>query len=114
MSLTHAEFLRRFEQHILPRGFVKIRHSGFLSHQNKGERLAAICQQLEIAAPAPKVALPVEVLAAMTYGIDIKTCSVCKVGRLALKGSYVNIASVGVELVNVNELHSRGSPKKIR
>jgi hypothetical protein len=114
MSLTHAEFLRRFEQHILPRGFVKIRHSGFLSHQNKGERLAAICQQLKIAAPAPKVALPVEVLAAMTYGIDIKKCSVCKVGRIALIGSYVNITNFGVALVNVNDLHNRGSPKKIR
>src|SRR5690606_14772794 len=29
MTLTHEEFLRRFEQHILPKGFVKIRHSGF-------------------------------------------------------------------------------------
>jgi len=29
MTLSHEEFLRRFEQHILPKGFVKIRHSGF-------------------------------------------------------------------------------------
>ena len=31
MSLEGAEFLRRFCQHILPRGFVRIRHYGLLS-----------------------------------------------------------------------------------
>lgn len=58
MTLSQEEFLRRFEQHILPKGFVKIRHSGFLSHQHKTERLQSICKQLDIAAPAPKVKLP--------------------------------------------------------
>ena len=31
MTLTAAEFLRRFLLHVLPRGFVRIRHFGFLS-----------------------------------------------------------------------------------
>ena len=31
MTLTAMEFLRRFVQHILPRGFVRIRQSGFLA-----------------------------------------------------------------------------------
>jgi hypothetical protein len=31
MMLPHAEFLRRFEQHILPKSFMKIRHAGYLS-----------------------------------------------------------------------------------
>ncbi|MCO5248180.1 MAG: transposase [Chitinophagales bacterium] len=48
MPLSHEEFLRRFEQHILPKGFVKIRHSGFLSHQNKNERLSSICSELDL------------------------------------------------------------------
>jgi hypothetical protein len=30
-QLTGEEFLRRFFQHVLPRGFVRIRHFGFLS-----------------------------------------------------------------------------------
>ncbi len=72
MTLSHGEFLRRFEQHILPKGFVKIRHSGFLSHQHKGERLKSSAQ------PAPKVNLPVATLAVMTYGVDITQCSVAK------------------------------------
>ena len=30
MTLTAEEFLRRFVQHVLPKGFVKIRHYGLL------------------------------------------------------------------------------------
>ena len=29
MTLTAAEFIRRFLQHVLPRGFQKVRHYGF-------------------------------------------------------------------------------------
>ena len=113
MTLSHEEFLRRFEQHILPKGFVKIRHSGFMSHQHKGRRLAMICEQLNIAVPPPKVKLPVSVLAAAKYGVDITVCSICKIGKLVLVVTYINIAKEGVHLVNANELHTRGSPRKI-
>lgn len=108
MILSHQEFLRRFVQHILPKGFVKIRHSGFLSHQHKGERLKMICEQLQIMAPPPKVALPVAVLSAMTYGVDISKCSACKSGTMELVATYVNVSSVGVQLVNVAQLNARG------
>lgn len=30
MELPAPEFIRRFEQHILPKGFTKIRHYGYL------------------------------------------------------------------------------------
>ena len=113
MTLSHEEFLRRFEQHILPKGFVKIRHSGFLSHQHKGKRLAMICEQLNIATPPPKVKLPVSVLAAAKYGVDITQCSICKTGKLVLVATYINIAKEDVHLVNADELHTRGSPRKI-
>ena len=33
MTLSGAEFLRRFVQHILPRGFVRIRQYGFLANR---------------------------------------------------------------------------------
>jgi hypothetical protein len=39
--LSRDEFLRRFEQHILPKGFVKIRHYGYLQNRGKYERLHA-------------------------------------------------------------------------
>jgi len=45
MTLTATEFLRRFFLHVLPKGFVRIRHFGFLSNRSRAERLP-LCQQL--------------------------------------------------------------------
>ena len=39
MSLTHEEFLRRFLQHILPKGFPRIRYFGFLANRRRAESL---------------------------------------------------------------------------
>jgi predicted RNA-binding Zn-ribbon protein involved in translation (DUF1610 family) len=40
MTLSTMEFLRRFVQHILPRGFVRIRQSGFLANTCRAARVA--------------------------------------------------------------------------
>ena len=40
MTLSVMEFLRRFVQHILPRGFVRIRQSGFLANTCRVARVA--------------------------------------------------------------------------
>jgi hypothetical protein len=45
MTLTADEFLRRFVQHVLPKGFVKIRHYGLLANRCREERLA-LCRRL--------------------------------------------------------------------
>lgn len=37
MKLEGTEFLRRFTQHILPKGFVRIRYYGFLSSSRKSD-----------------------------------------------------------------------------
>lgn len=46
MSLSDKEFIRRFSQHILPRGFVRIRHYGFLSSSWKPEKLPGLQRML--------------------------------------------------------------------
>ncbi len=45
MNLAGIEFLRRFFLHVLPKGFVRIRHFGFLSNRHRASRLA-ICREL--------------------------------------------------------------------
>jgi hypothetical protein len=40
MTVSAMEFLRRFVQHILPRGFVRIRHFGFLANPCRAARVA--------------------------------------------------------------------------
>ena len=39
MTLTLEEFLRRFLQHVLPRGFPRIRYFGFLANRRRGALL---------------------------------------------------------------------------
>ena len=45
MTLNAVEFIRRFLLHVLPSGFVHIRHFGFLSHRKRKEKLA-LCRSL--------------------------------------------------------------------
>src|SRR5437588_8230515 len=45
MTLAATEFLRRFFLHVLPKGFVRIRHFGFLANRFRTSRLA-LGQQL--------------------------------------------------------------------
>lgn len=46
MDLKDMEFIRRFAMHILPKGFVRIRHYGFLSGSSKKKALPGIAGQL--------------------------------------------------------------------
>ena len=58
MTLLGTEFLRRFFLHVLPKGFVRIRHFGFLANRFRASQLA-LCQQLlatdPIAQLTPKI-----------------------------------------------------------
>jgi hypothetical protein len=45
MTLHAVEFIRRFLLHLLPSGFVRIRHFGFLANCKRAERLA-LCRCL--------------------------------------------------------------------
>lgn len=51
MTLDAFEFIRRFSMHILPKGFVRIRHYGILSSTSK--KNAAICIKEQL--PSPEV-----------------------------------------------------------
>lgn len=91
VSLEAGEFIRRFLLHVLPKGFVRIRHYGLMAPKNVNTRLAAarrilsrnLCPQGQAAHenrnPAPKSWR--DVLMELT-GIDIRTCPKCKKGRL--------------------------------
>ena len=50
-TLHAEEFIRRFLQHVLPKGFVKVRYFGFFSHGSR-QRLDALRQSLDVSLPA--------------------------------------------------------------
>jgi predicted RNA-binding Zn-ribbon protein involved in translation (DUF1610 family) len=53
MTVAATEFLRRFFLHVLPRGFVRIRHFGLLSNRFRSQRLPLCHQLLAIGARKP-------------------------------------------------------------
>jgi hypothetical protein len=85
MALSTEEFARRFEQHILPKGFVKIRSYGFMKHYNKSARLAAIRKRMNLPPAPPKVIIPVRQRMLEKYGKDIAKCPRCEKGTMILK-----------------------------
>jgi hypothetical protein len=56
MTLALDEFLRRFLLHLLPRGFVRIRHFGFLANRKRAA-LLPLCLSLLGSATEPRTAL---------------------------------------------------------
>jgi hypothetical protein len=58
MTLAAMEFLRRFVQHILPRGFVRIRQSGFLANTCRATRVALVRTFLIETSPAAPAPVP--------------------------------------------------------
>jgi hypothetical protein len=84
MTLTHAEFTRRFAQHILPHRFVRIRHYGIVSATWKRGKLQTLQTQLKI----KRLQLKVKTL--------LKKCPCCKTGTL----------------VTIDVFGKRGPPKK--
>ncbi len=54
MSLNAGEFIRRFAMHILPKGFVRIRHYGILSSTSKTACAIVIKEQLPPLKSLPK------------------------------------------------------------
>ena len=52
--LTHEDFLRRFLQHLLPKGLPRIRYFGWLANRRRG-RLLPLCRTLLQQDPNPPV-----------------------------------------------------------
>jgi len=76
MRLGAHEFLRRFLLHILPDGFQRIRHIGFLANGHRRAKLATIRKLLVAAAPATTGQPEEDASAADTTG-DAKPCPCC-------------------------------------
>jgi len=83
MELAAAEFLRRFLLHVVPDGFVRIRHFGLLANRRRTATLAK-CRALLASPPGPPPEPPESVRALMlrVTGLDIERCPVCQQGQL--------------------------------
>ena len=80
MTLDAVEFIRRFLQHVLPSGFVKIRHFGFMANPCRKKSLFT-ARALLASGAEPEITLSMERRDALD-----RRCSVCGTGRLTLLG----------------------------
>ncbi len=87
MTLDAFEFIRRFLLHVLPNGFVKMRHYGILSNRNRKTKLEK-CKNL-LGVPAEnnlnsKVKETWQELLLRISKVDSRICPCCKKGYMVL------------------------------
>jgi hypothetical protein len=86
VTLAPLEFLRRFLLHVLPQGFVKIRHYGLLAAANVKTKLP-LARQASGLGPPPRDDAPIltidwrQRLLVLT-GLDLIRCPLCRVGAM--------------------------------
>jgi predicted Zn-ribbon and HTH transcriptional regulator len=82
MTLDAHEFIRRFLLHVIPKGFVRVRHFGLFANRYKSH-LAKCRQLLDLGPILPKLpSKSVQELMLQLTGIDITRCPLCQKGLL--------------------------------
>jgi putative transposase len=94
IPLDAHEFIRRFLLHVLPDGFMRIRHFGFLANRSKKQALAQCRRLLKIEAALPEI--PKESakdLLLRITGIDLSRCPSCYRGTMIVVAELPPISS---------------------
>jgi predicted nucleic acid-binding Zn ribbon protein len=99
MSLSLHDFVQRFEQHILPRGFVKMRHYGILGNFNRKKRINQILAKMNLPPHPPSVAVPYSLRMLEKYAVDVSLCPKCKASKMVLQAVCIpnNRGSPGIK-----------------
>ncbi|MGH8701378.1 MAG: IS91 family transposase [Burkholderiales bacterium] len=89
MTLEPAEFIRRFLLHVLPRGFMRIRHYGLLANRAKRHPLAQARAALDAPPPQSVPAAPetIEAFWLRIAHLDIHQCPHCRSATLRRIGT---------------------------
>jgi len=90
VTISAVEFIRRFLLHSLPKGFVRIRHYGFLANRNRRTNLQVIRKLLKLPTELLKIQASLEEMMLQLTGIDITTCPCCKKGQMQLLAEIPN------------------------
>ena len=87
MNLDADEFIRRFLLHVLPDGFQRIRHYGFLGHRYRQAKLTLCRRLLGVVRPLTSPASPQDKpdyrdLYEKLTGKSLRECPVCHAGHM--------------------------------
>jgi uncharacterized protein (DUF983 family) len=91
LTLAADEFLRRFLLHVVPRGFMRIRHFGLLANRTRRTTLTR-CRSLLGQPPTEEAASEstAELMHRLT-GIDLARCPVCGEGRMQVTAIVLRV-----------------------
>ena len=84
LRLPGTEFIERFVQHVLPRGFKRIRHYGLLGPAHKSAHLAAARTALDAPQPQPAVIESLAAFMLRVAKIEWAACPHCRLGQFKL------------------------------
>jgi hypothetical protein len=91
MMLDVDEFLRRFLLHVVPRGFMRIRHFGLLANRTRCATLARCRQLLGQPSPPPLIVEPAATLVLRLTGLDLSRCPLCSEGRMHITATLASV-----------------------
>ena len=84
MTLDAQEFIRRILLHVLPDGFMRIRHFGFLANRSKKQALAQCRKLLDLDSALPLCfSQPANALLLKLTGVDLSRCPCCYASKTA-------------------------------
>src|SRR5215472_6859025 len=84
MTLSAEEFIRRFLLHVLPSGFVKVRHFGFLANRGRRDNLRLCRQLLAASSTAPPDLASHDSHSNEPKAKTVDRCPHCKVGSMRM------------------------------
>jgi predicted Zn-ribbon and HTH transcriptional regulator len=94
MTLDAQEFIRRFLLHVLPDGFMRIRHFGFLANRSKKQSLAQCRKLLSVDAASDQRPKPsAKDLLLKITGLDLSRCPNCQTGTMIGVAELTRISS---------------------
>jgi hypothetical protein len=84
MTLNAEEFIRRFLLHVLPKGFVKVRHFGFLANRSRRDNVI-LCRRLLVASSTGPLCLdPPDSQSSEPEANTAHRCPRCTVGSMRM------------------------------
>jgi predicted Zn-ribbon and HTH transcriptional regulator len=93
MTLDAEEFIRRFLLHVLPDGFMRIRHFGFLANRTKKHALPQCRKLLGLHPSVPQIPeKSAHNLLLELTGIDLSRCPRCQKGTMIVVGELPRIS----------------------
>jgi len=95
MTLDADEFIRRFLLHVLPDGFMSIRHFGFLANPWKKQNLSRCRELLGLSPrlPEPSKKTNRELMLELT-GIDVNKCPCSNKGTMRIIAELPKLSDV--------------------